>query len=46
MNPQNCDKNWGAKRDRVIIDVVDLLGIPQGPYLESFVSLSLFCADL
>ena len=32
--------------DRVIHDIMDVLGRPQGSYPESFVSLSLFLAEL
>ena len=32
--------------DRVIHDVLDVLGKPQGTYAESFVALSLFLADI
>ena len=36
----------GDLEDRVIFDVKDVLGRPQGSYPESFVSLSLFLAEI
>ena len=36
----------GDLEDRVIIEVIDVLGRPQGSYSESFVSLSSFLAEL
>ena len=36
----------GDMKDRVILDIMDDLGRPQGSYLESFVSLSLFLAEI
>ena len=36
----------GDLEDRVILDVMDVLGRPQGSYPESFVSLSLFLAEI
>ena len=35
----------GEMDDRVIYDVLDVLGRPQGSYAESFVALSLFLAE-
>ena len=36
----------GDLEDRVTFDDMDVLGRPQGSYPESFVSLSLFLADI
>ena len=36
----------GDLEDRVILDNMDDLGRPQGSYPESFVSLSLFLAEI
>ena len=36
----------GDLEDRIILDDMDDLGSPQGSYPESFVSLSLFLAEI
>ena len=36
----------GDLEDRVVLDVMDVLGRPQGTYPESFVSTSLFLAEI
>ena len=39
-------RHEGDMEDRVIFDNMDDLGRPQGSYPESFVSLSLFLAEI
>ena len=36
----------GDLQDRVMLDDMDVLGRPQGSYPETFVSLSLFLAEI
>ena len=41
-----CGFLTGDLEERVIFDVMDVFGRPQGFYPESFVSLSLFLAEI
>ena len=36
----------GDLEDKVILDVMDVLGRPKGSYPESFMSISLFLAEI
>ena len=40
------DPEWGYLEDWVIVDILNVLGRPQESYPESFMSISLFLAEI